>query len=57
MSKNRKIIISILIVVLIIVIGVFVAYKLIENSVTNREDFKLNINNINSTPVDTINNE
>ncbi len=56
MSKNKKIIISIL-VVLIIVIGVIVAYKLIENSVTNREDFKFNVENISSNPVATVNHE
>ena len=35
-----------------IVIGIGAAYKLIENSVTNRENFKLNIS---STSVDTFN--
>ncbi len=53
MNKNKKIIIGILIVVLIIIIGVAVAYKLIENSVTNRENFKLNVENISSEPVNT----
>lgn len=57
MNKNIKIIIGILIIVLIIVIGIVVVYKLIENSVTNREDFKFNAENISSTAVDTINNE
>ncbi len=38
---------------LIIVIGIVVAYKLIENSVTNRENFKLNVENISSEPVNT----
>lgn len=56
MSKNKKVIIGILIVVLIIVIGV-VAYKLIENSVTNRENFNFKVENINSNPVDTVNHE
>ncbi len=55
MNKNKKIIIGILITVLIIVIGIVVAYKLIENSVTNREDFKINVENISSNPVDTEN--
>ncbi len=53
MSKNKKVLIGILIAVLIIVIGVVVAYKLIENSVTNRENFKLNVENISSEPVNT----
>ncbi len=53
MKKNKKIIIGILITMLIIVIGIVVAYKLIENSVTNRENFKLNVENISSEPVNT----
>ena len=57
MSKNKKVIIGILIAVLIIVIGVVVAYKLIENNVTNREDFKFKVENISSNSVDTINHE
>lgn len=40
MKKNKKIIIGIIIIAIIIVIGIVVAYKLIENRVTNREDFK-----------------
>lgn len=56
MSKNKKVIIGILIVVLCIVIGV-VAYKLIENSVTNRENFNFKVENINSNLVDTVNHE
>ncbi len=55
MNKSKKIIIGVVIVLLIIVIGVVVAYKLIEKSVTNREDFKFNIENISSIPVDTEN--
>ena len=55
MSKNKKVIIGILIAVLIIIIGVGIACKLIENSVTNREDFKFNVENISSNPVDTKN--
>ncbi len=56
MNKNKKII-GILIIVLIIVIGIVATYKLIENSIANRENFKFNVENISSTPVDTINNE
>ncbi len=57
MSKNKKVIIGILIAVLIIVIGVIVAYKLIENSVTNRADFNLKTENISSNSPDTISND
>lgn len=53
MNKNKKVIIGILIVVLIIVI----VYKLIEKSVTNREDFKFKVENINSDLVETVNHE
>ncbi len=53
MNKNKKIIVGVLITALIIVIGIVVVYKLIENSVTNREDFKINVENISSNPVDT----
>lgn len=56
MSKNKKVIIRILIAVLI-VIGIVVAYKLIEKSVTDRENFKYTVDNISSIPVDTENNE
>lgn len=56
MNKNKKVIIGILIV-LIIVIGLVVVYKLIEKSVTNRENFKYTVGNISSNPVDTVNNE
>ena len=55
MDKNKKIIIGVIILLFIIVIGIVVAYKLIENSVTNRENYKVNIENISSTPVDTVN--
>ena len=51
---NKKVIIGILIV-LIIAIGVVVAYKVIEKSVTDREDFKFTVENISSNPVDTTN--
>ena len=54
MNKNKKVIIGILIV-LIIVIGVVVAYKVIEKSVTNRADFNFIIENIDSNPVNTVN--
>lgn len=57
MKKNEKIIIVTVIIVLIIVIGIFVAYKVIENSVTNRENFKFKVENISSTPINTVNNE
>lgn len=53
MSKNKKVIIEILIAVLI-VIGVVVAYKIIEKSVTNREDFKFKVESIDSNLVNTV---
>ena len=56
MKKNKKAIIGIL-VVLIIVIGVVVAYKVIEKSVTNRENFNFKVENISASPVYTISNE
>ncbi len=56
MNKNKKVIIGILIV-LIIVIGLVVTYKVIENSVTNRADFDFKIDNISSNPVATENHE
>lgn len=57
MSKNKKIIIGILIAILVVVIGGVVVYKLIENSVTNREDFNFKVDNISSNPVNTVNHE
>ena len=57
MKKNKKIILEIIIILLIIIIGIVAAYKLIENGVTNRENFKFNVENISSTPVNTVNNE
>lgn len=57
MNKNKKVIIGILIVVLLGVIGGAVAYKLIENSVTNRENFNFKVENIDSNPVETVNHE
>ena len=56
MSKYKKIIIGSLIV-LIIVIGIFFEYKVIENSVTNRTDFNFCVGNISSSPIDTITHE
>ena len=53
MNKNKKIIIGILIV-LIIVIGIVVAYKIIESSITNRADFNFKVENISSTTVETV---
>ena len=57
MKKNKKINLEIIIILLIIIIGIVAAYKLIENGVTNRENFKFNVENISSTPVNTVNNE
>lgn len=57
MKKNKKIILGILIILLIIIIGIVVAYKLIENDITNRDDFKFNVENISSIPINTVNNE
>ena len=57
MSKNKKVIIGILIAVLIVAIGVVVVYKLIANSVTNRADFNFKVENISSNPVNTVNHE
>ena len=56
MNKNKKIIIGILIA-LIIVIGIVVTYKIIENSVTNRADFNFKVEDISSTPVETVDNQ
>lgn len=56
-ENNKKAIIIILIAVLIIAIGIVITYKLIEKSITNREDFKYTVDDITSSPVDTINNE
>lgn len=57
MSKNKKMIIGILIAVLIIVIGIVVVYKVIEKNVTNRADFNFTVENISSKSVDTVNQE
>ena len=56
MNRNKKIIIGILII-LIIVIGIVFAYKVIENSVTNRADFNFTVENISSSPVETVDNQ
>ncbi len=53
---NKKIIIGILIA-LLIVIGIVVAYKVIEKNVTNRADFNFTVENISSNPVNTVNHE
>ena len=53
MNRNKKIIIGILII-LIIVIGIVVAYKVIENSVTSRADFNFTVENVSSSPVETV---
>lgn len=57
MNKNKKIAIGIFIIVLMIMSGIVVAYKFIENRVTNREDLKFHVENMHSTPVDTANSE
>lgn len=56
MNRNKKIIIGILII-LIIVIGIIFAYKVIENSVTNRADFNFTVENISPSPVETVDNQ
>ena len=56
MNRNKKIIIGILII-LIIVIGIIFAYIVIENSVTNRADFNFTVENISSSPVETVDNQ
>lgn len=53
MSKNKKVLAGIVVILLIAVIGVAAAYKLIENNVTKSEDFGTDIENISSDPVDT----
>ena len=56
MNKNKKIFVGILIV-LIIVIGVFVVYKITKRNVTNRERFNFTVENISSSTVKTLNNK
>ena len=57
MDKNKKILVGILIVALIIVIGVVATYILIERNVTNRANLNFKTENISSDPVDTRTNE
>lgn len=54
---RKKIIISILAVLIIAISIIIIAYKVIEKSVTNRENFNFTIENISSSPVNTINHE
>ncbi len=54
---RKKIIISILAVLIIAISILIIAYKVIEKSVTNRENFNFTIENISSSPVNTINHE
>ena len=56
MAKNKKTIIVILSIILMIPIGIFVAYKVIENIVTNGENFNLNVENASPTPINPVNN-
>lgn len=57
MNKNKKTIIGVIILLVFIIIGVVVVYKLIENDVTNRENLKVEVENISSNPVNTISHE
>lgn len=57
MDKNKKIIVGILIMLLIIGVGLVIAYKLVENSDTNRANFNFTVQNMSSNPVATVNNE
>ena len=56
-KTRKKIIISILAVLIIAISIIIIAYKVIEKSVTNRENFNFTIENISSSPVNTINHE
>ena len=56
MAKNKKTIIVILSIILMIPIGIFVAYKVIENIVTNGENFNLNVENVSPTSINPVNN-
>ena len=56
-KMRKKIIISILAVLIIAISILIIAYKVIEKSVTNRENFNFTIENISSSPVNTINHE
>lgn len=55
MDKNKKLIIVGLIVLLII--GIAIVYKLIEKSIIDRENFEFKVENISRAPVNTIENE
>ncbi len=58
MKKNKIRILEILIILLIIIIGIVVAFKLIENNVIKGENFKFNVDNNSSTnDNNTVNNE
>ena len=54
---RKKRIISILAVLFIAISILIIEYKVIEKSVTNRENFNFTIENISSSPVNTINHE
>ncbi len=52
MNQNKKVIIG-LFITLIIIISIVVTYKLTEKSITDREDFNFEIQNISPIPVNT----
>lgn len=54
---NKRVIIGILIIVLIIFAGMAIAYTLIEKDVMDREKLNFKIDNVSSSPVETINHE
>lgn len=53
MSKNKKILAGVVIILLLAVVGAVAAYKLVENSVSKREDFEFDIESVSSALVDT----
>ncbi len=53
MSKNKKVLVRVLVILSFAVVGAVVAYKLIENNVAKREDFEFGIESVSSSPVDT----
>lgn len=57
MGKNKKVIVGILIVLLIIVVGIAVVYKLIENNVTDRAKFNFTVVDNNSNTIETVTHE
>ena len=58
MKKNKIRILEILIILLIIIIGIVVAFKLIKNDIAKGENFKFNVDNNSSTnDNNTVNNE